>query len=63
MSEWPLSLTPVRTAKSMPMLLSKYVIKDSYFKIVWCQKLLIIISIYRMREESNINFISPQYEE
>lgn len=35
---------------------------DSYAKIVLCQKLLIIISVYRMRVASNINFISSQYE-
>lgn len=44
------------------LLLSKYVTIDSYAKIVLCQKLLIIISVYRMREASNINFISSQYE-
>lgn len=44
------------------LLLSKYVTRDSYAKIVLCQKLLIIISVYRMREASNINFIFSQYE-
>lgn len=58
----PCNLLLARRAKRKALLLSKYVTTDSYVKIVLCQKLLIIISVYRMREASNINFISSQCE-
>lgn len=58
----PCNLLLARRAKCKALLLSKYVTMDSYVKIVLCQKLLIIISIYRMREARNINFISSQCE-